>query len=118
MSSAANPVLYVKDNDRAVLATVVCRDLELDTTAKLQSELTTALDAAPTRSLVLDLSSVEFVPSLALGLMVKVRKALAQDGRKCVLVGVRPLVRDAMRATALDRFLVLRGTVDEALEAL
>jgi hypothetical protein len=33
-------------------------------------------------------------------------------------VGVRPLVRDAMRATALDRFLVLRGTVDEALEAL
>ena len=58
-------------------------------------------------SLVLDLSRVEFVPSLALGLLVKIHKSLVQAGKKCVLVGVRPQVQESMSVTGLTKLLVL-----------
>jgi anti-sigma B factor antagonist len=100
------------------MATVLCRDLDHDSTQHLQAELASALDAAPTLPLVLDLSNVEFMPSLALGVMVKVHKSLGQAGRKCVLVGVRPQVRETISIAALDRLLVLRGTLGEALQVI
>jgi anti-anti-sigma factor len=118
MPNATPAVLSIQPHERVVLGTVLCRELEHEATRKLQAELESALDAAPTLALVLDLSRVEFMPSLALSLMVKVHKSLVQGGRKCVLVGVHPLVHDAIRATALDRFLVLRGTVEEGLQSV
>ncbi len=118
MSKATGPVLSAQPHEKAVFAKVICRDLELESTQRLQTELTSALDAAPTLPLVLDLSSVEFMPSLALALMVKVHKSLVQTGRKCVLVGVHPLVRETISISALDRLLVLRGTVEEALQSI
>jgi anti-anti-sigma factor len=116
MSNTTKPVLSVQPHDQVVLAVVECRDLEHNTTCQMQDELATALEAAPSMGLVLDLSRVEFVPSLAMGILVRVHKSLAQAGRRCVLVGVRPMVQEAMSVTGLTNFLVLRGTTEEALQ--
>lgn len=118
MSNPTRPVLSVKPHARAVLAVVDCRDLDHETTLRMQGELMAALDAAPASALVLDLSGVEFVPSLALGVLVKVHKSLAQAGRKCMLVGVRPLIVESMNVTGLTKFLVLRDTTEEALKSV
>jgi hypothetical protein len=105
MSNTTEPVLTIRPHDQAVVAQVDCRELDHDATLQLQSELTTALDVAPTLALVL-------------GLLVKVHKSLAQAGRTCVLVGVQPRVVEVMSVTGLTRFLVLRGTTEEALQLI
>jgi len=112
----ASTVLSVERHEQAIVGTVICRNLDLESTAQLQHDLATALAAAPTHSLVLDLSAVEFAPSLALGLLVKTHKELTQAGRKCVLVGLQPLLQEVMKITALANYLQICGTTAEGLK--
>jgi anti-anti-sigma factor len=118
MSSAAKSVLSVEKHDQAIVAAVVCRNLDHESTAQLQRELETALAAAPALSLVLDLSAVEFAPSLALGLLVKTHKELTQAGRKCVLVGIQPLLQEVMKITALAKYLQICATTADGLKQI
>ena len=112
----ATSVLAIQPHTQAIVAAVVCRDLNHQTTQQLQAELETALAAAPSLSLVLDLAAVEFLPSLAMGMLVNIHKALKKAERRCLLVGIRPLVLQSMQITALDRFFAIHATVDEGLK--
>lgn len=116
MSSPA--VVAVETRPGALFGAVQCRDLDHATAVQLQNELAAGLEAAPGSALVLDLSQVEYMPSLALSILVKIHKELTQAGRKCVLVGVGPNIKDVMSVTGLTKFLVLRGTWEEAVQFL
>src|SRR5262249_5121138 len=95
---------------------VVCRDLDHDNTLQLQRDIEAALAAAPKPSLVLDLSAVEFVPSMALSLLVKTHKDRLQAGGKLVLVGIRPQVLELLKITGLDRYWANYATVEDGLK--
>jgi anti-sigma B factor antagonist len=118
MADAPKPILALQPHPQAIVANVVSRDLNHETAEQLQRDLTAALAAAPHSSLILDLSQVEFVPSMALGMLVKIHKTLRQEGRQCLLVGVRPLVLELIQVTGLNKLLVVHGSVDEALKHL
>jgi anti-anti-sigma factor len=65
---------------------------------------------------VLDLARVEFLPSLALSLLVKIHKQLAQAECKLVLAGLRPNVLEVVRITALNKYLRVCPTTEEGLK--
>jgi anti-anti-sigma factor len=67
-------------------------------------ELRDEILALPTdRSVVLDLSSVSYLDSSGLGMLVLLRKRLARCGATVTLVGIQPHVRRILDITGLDR---------------
>lgn len=118
MSTAPKTILSIQPHAKAVVATVTCSDLDHETTQQLKHELESALAAKPGSALVLDLSQVEFVPSMALGVLVTIHKNLQQTGRKCLLAGVQSMVLESMQITGLNKYLDLCDSVASGLNQL
>ncbi len=77
-----------------------------ETAAALDRDLA-ALDPGP--DLVLDLSLVEFLSSMALARFVALDRAARAAGGRLTLLNVRPLVRQVLAVTRLDTVLDVRG---------
>lgn len=118
MPDSAEPILTIRPHPQAIVAAVACRQLNLETSQRLRTELDAALAQSPTAPLVLDLSQVEFMPSLAMGILVTTHKTLTQAGRKCVVAGCQPFVLESLKLAALHRFFVIHDTVDAGLNSL
>ncbi len=67
------------------------------------------------RSIVLDLANVTFADSTALGIMVAAHKQLARQDRSLVLANLQPGIRTLFAMTALDRFIPICESRQEAL---
>ena len=83
------------------------------------AQLRTALDddAASTNGpVVVDLSDVKILPSLAIGVLLEARKKLAETGRRLIIAGAQPMVRDVLRLTRVDQILELCDTIDAAVQ--
>lgn len=118
MSNTPKPVVEFHPDDRAVVAVIHRRDLDLVATQQIQQAIEAALQESPAKSLVIDLAAVQFVPSMALGVLVGLHKKMNQSGRKCLLCGCHPMVDEIIRATALHKILDIRPSVTDALQAL
>jgi anti-anti-sigma factor len=60
----------------------------------------------PRRKLIIDLSSVRFIDSTGLGLMVRAKKLVAGHGAHMVFTGVQPTVRNVIRIARLEDYLL------------
>jgi anti-anti-sigma factor len=66
--------------------------------------------------IVLDLTRVQIVPSLALGLILQTSKKCRANQQRLKLAGVIPQVRQVFAVTRLDRLLDFSESVAAALE--
>ena len=83
---------------------------------ELAARLSEVIDEAPS-ALVLDLSGVTFLDSMALGVLLSGLKRLGEsDGRLRVVIP-RPEVRRIFEVTLLDRLFDIDASRDEALAA-
>jgi anti-anti-sigma factor len=64
---------------------------------------------------VIDLASVSFLQSLALGLMLHAFNTCKAHGRRFKLAGLQPQVRQVLSVTRLDRVLPLADNVEAAM---
>jgi anti-anti-sigma factor len=70
--------------------------------------------AVPTdRPVMLDLSTVSYMDSSGLGMLVLLRKRLARSGAAVTLVDVQPQVRRVLDITGMDRAFHLGSTATE-----
>lgn len=76
---------------------------------------TNALAAARPALLVLDLSQLDFLASVDLGLLVRLAHALRDHGGRVLAAGARPPIADAIRRTRIDEVVPLVDSVDDAL---
>ena len=67
-------------------------------------------------NLVLDLSQMDFIVSMGLGVFVQVYTRLRQAGGFLRLASPQPLILQIIKTTGLDRLLPLYSSVAEALE--
>lgn len=81
---------------------------------ELRSHLSSRIEEG-WRYLVLDLSSVEFLDSTGLGVLVHLHKRASRGGR-FVLCGVGDMVLDVLRLTRMDRALTLVPTAAEGVQ--
>jgi anti-sigma B factor antagonist len=111
-------VINIEQRSGVLLASIACERMDEDLTNQMQTEVYAA--AAQTRRLplVLDLSRVEFFPSLSLGALVKILGEFKKHGQRLILVGLQPSLRSALAVTRLDKLFEIYDTVDEATKQL
>jgi anti-sigma B factor antagonist len=100
-------------DERTTLVTVE-GELDLFTAPSLKKVLLDALHEGADR-LVVDLSSVTFIDSTTLGVLVGVTRELDDDDARLAIVCTRPNVRKIFEFSGLDGTFAIFATLDEAL---
>ncbi|MCH7525851.1 MAG: STAS domain-containing protein [Planctomycetes bacterium] len=111
-------VISIEQRDAILLAEVRCDRLDEESTLMMSTKVSEAAEKARDLPVVLDLSTVRFIPSLSLGALVKLLQEFKQRDQRFMLVGVQPPVRSALTVTRLDRLFEIYENVDEALAHL
>jgi anti-sigma B factor antagonist len=91
-------------------------DADLHSANELRARLGAAIEAGAV-VVVVDLSEVTFIDSMALGVLLEAMKRLRARGGVLHIVGPRPDVRRIFEITLLDRIFPLDATRSEALAA-
>jgi anti-anti-sigma factor len=67
-------------------------------------------------AIVLDLSGVKFVPSLAIGALLGLMKTFRESGQNLTIAAVQPMVRQVFTITKVDKVLAFCDTVEQAVQ--
>jgi len=103
ISTLPSGVVYVKLNGR----------LDIDATLQLENPFTFQIATAK-QPVVVDLSGVDFIASLAMRLLVKNAKAQQQRGGKLVLLKPTTLVREALTMSGISTLITISDDFDSA----
>jgi anti-anti-sigma factor len=106
----------IETSGNAVIARVQVKMLD-ESDLKLLSQLIdqSAGEGAVT-IVVLDMSRVQIVPSLGLGVLIRMSTKCKSRQQRLKLAAVTPSVRQVLSITRLDRVLEMTETVEAALE--
>jgi anti-sigma B factor antagonist len=95
----------------------VTGDVDVATAPELREHLYQRIDAG-THSVVVDLTAVDFIDSVALGVLIGVAKRIRAVEGRLALVAPHERLLKVFRMTALDRVFIIRPTVEDAIAAL
>jgi anti-sigma B factor antagonist len=103
--------------DEQTYLVALAGELDLYSADAFRSALDDALEEGATR-LAIDLTSVDFIDSVALGVLANAMKRLRNSGGGLAVVSGNPQIVRVFEITGLDRMLVLSASLNEALERL
>ena len=101
--------------ERIVVAAVQCAEMDEDLTRQMQEGILQVAGKARHLSMVLDLSKVEFLPSVSIGALVSLLTEFKQAGQRFVLAGLQPRIREVLAVARLDEVFEMYDSVDDAL---
>jgi anti-anti-sigma factor len=113
-NSATQPVT-VERREKALIATIQTKMLDEKELRVLGGILDEACADSGISHIVVNLEHVQIVPSLALGLLLRIAPKCSAGGRALTLAGLTPRVRDTFTVTRLDLILTLADDVEAAL---
>ena len=119
MSETPAPSIPIETQGEAIIARPQVKLLDDNAIKALSHAVDEAAAAAPSPGItlvVVDLSRVQLVPSLALGLLVQMSSKCKSRQQKLKLAAVSPMVRQVFAITRLDRIFDFAPTVEAALE--
>jgi anti-sigma B factor antagonist len=99
------------------LVVTISGELDIATSPGLRDGLDAAIDSGVKR-LLLDLSGVSFLDSVALAVIVNAKRRLGDEGRMVVVVDRSTYVMLVFECSGLPRVLELADTRDEAVALL
>ncbi|MBN1343839.1 MAG: STAS domain-containing protein [Phycisphaerae bacterium] len=111
-------IVTVDTHDEFLVMVVHCTAMDEDSTGKVQKHVSAAAGQSRHLPVVLDLSKVELLPSLSLGALVNLMRECKENGQRFVLAGVRPLIRECLAVTRLDKLLEICDDVEDARNRL
>lgn len=74
--------------------------------------------AARRKSTLVDLTRLEFISSLGIGMLISCAKSMARHGAKMVLVNPQPLVAEVLAAVGVPEIIPLVRSLDEGVRSL
>jgi anti-anti-sigma factor len=101
--------------DSGVLKVTVRGRLDMDTALKLADPFTFRV-ATVKAPVVVDMSSVDFIASIGMRLLLKNAKAVQGRGGKMVLFNSVPLVRDALKVAGFETLIPMHDDFDAACQ--
>ena len=110
----ANIDLQADQTPRGLVVRVI-GNAGVDQVDELDRELH-LLTALKPKYVVLDLSAVPFVSSMAIGSLLRFRNAVADDGGKVALAALQKNVSDSFRIAGLGKVFAIHSTAEEALD--
>jgi anti-sigma B factor antagonist len=99
------------------LVLAISGELDIATAPGLRERLDAAIDSG-VRRLVLDLSGVSFLDSVALAVIVNAKRRLGDEGRMVLVVDRRTYVMLVFECSGLPSVLEIADTRDEAVARL
>lgn len=111
-------IVSIEPHEEIVLAAIQCARMDEAGTGAMQEQVGAAAEASRHLPVVLDMSNVQFFPSLSLGALVNLLRDFKQHNQRFMLVGVQPPVRSALSVTRLDKLFEIYDSVDDALRQL
>jgi anti-anti-sigma factor len=107
--------IEVRSTGEVILVRIGASELNPDLAEELPGRVDEAADEAPELPVVVDLSSVTYIPSVAIGALVGMWQKYKTPDRGFVLVGLGPQVREVLTICRLTKLFDIRETVEEAL---
>ena len=89
--------------------------LDIDGVGKVELPLTLAT-VSQRKPVVLDMSGVEFLGSLGIGLLVRCAVSLHRTGARLVLFGCQPLVKKSLETTKVNAVLPIADSEAAAVQ--
>ncbi len=77
-----------------------------------------AMITTPRKPAIIDMSEVDFVASLGMGMLVSAATKLRHDNAALVLLSPQPLVKQAVTAGGLHELMLITDDMDAALAAI
>ena len=112
---AAEPIV-VEPTETGVIARLNVKLLDDQSLKRMDEMVDKAACGRPgATNIVLDLSRVQIVPSLSLGVLLQLVNKYKERRQHLKLAAVQPQVRTAMAITKLDRVFDLHDTVESAM---
>lgn len=84
----------------------------------LEEALRSAVEAGSSKSIVLDFSSVQFMSSAVLGLLIKVSRKIYEKDGKLALCGINSKIYEIFKITRLTKIFDIYKNADKAIEGL
>ncbi|MHC4265426.1 MAG: STAS domain-containing protein [Planctomycetota bacterium] len=100
-------------SDEMVLAELQCSDMDEKHTTDMQEKLSAISEESEQLVMVLDMSKVEFMPSLSIGALISVMQNLKMKGQRFILAGLQLKVRETLTACRLDKLFEIFDSVDD-----
>src|SRR5687767_7307215 len=111
------PATVIERHDDVIVIRLQVKDLDEAHTKAVHADVNAAAEASPGLPVVLDLSSVKFLPSITLGAMVRLGQTFRARNQRLLLAGLQPGIRQVLTITKLDRMFEIQDDVDAALRA-
>jgi anti-sigma B factor antagonist len=112
--SGSHQATTIVPHDEVVLAVVGIKLMD-DRSCKDLSDAVLPLIEQRRQPVVLDLSQVQYLPSIAIGALATILKEVKRLDQRLVLIHVHPTVRQVFAITKMDRIFELAETLEAAL---
>lgn len=110
-----NPNLKVEFHGSVVIATLTDEKILDESQLKaLEGSFMPLIMQTPSIQLIVDFSSVQFLTSAVLGLLIRISKKVYETQGKFRLCSINPKILEVFRITRLDKIFEIFPTVDEA----
>ena len=111
-------IVTIKSGKDAIVATVHPAELDYESSGQLRSAVVAAGAEAPNLPLVLDMSSVDFVPSVAIGALITLTRLFSEANQRFIMVGVKKSLRETLAVCRLDKMFEMYDTPEQAFSRL
>ncbi|MHC4187015.1 MAG: STAS domain-containing protein [Planctomycetota bacterium] len=105
--------MKIELGDEMVLAELQCSDMDEEHTTDMQQKLLAISEKSEQIIIVLDMSKVEFMPSLSLGALISIMQNLKKKNQRFILAGLQSKVRETFTACRLDKFFEIFDSIDD-----
>lgn len=113
----ASQLFTVVPDDRFIVLQLQVPSLDGEACQELQNVLLAQIDQRDV-PVILDLSRAKFLPSMAIGELVQIKRRLDEHGRAIFLTGLVPNIRRALELSNLHKILPIARTMQEASAAM
>jgi anti-sigma B factor antagonist len=110
--------IKIETSGKMILAALQRSNVDEEATRAMQDRVAAAAEQAPKVPVILDLSVVEFMPSLSLGVLVTMLQTFKKEARRFILVGLRPRIRETLTMCRLIKLFEIYDTVEEAVRQI
>ncbi len=108
-------VTEIRPHEHVLHVVILRRALDDESTHVLLDDVLTAAGQRIGVPIVIDLSSVRFAPSVALGALVQLSKSFTFEKRRIALVEVDRKIMGTIRVTQLDRVLEIHNKIEDVI---
>ncbi len=107
-----------KDESGCLVVSVLAEKLDFTNCPEIKTEILNLIAGQSARCVILDLSGVSFMDSMAIGAMVAINKSIAGQFGKMALCCLHPYVQKILSVVTVNTIFTVFETKEAALKAL